>query len=400
MTTSPSPAAPSGSAPPAHRGPVTRRERSLAPDLARGSVLLFIALANVAGYYYGRPLEPGLRPVGGSWLDDALDVLVTAAVDRRSYPMFALLFGYGMVQLSRRQATSGASWPAVRRVLLRRNGLLVLLGAVHAALLFDGDVLGVYGGTGLVIALLLLRRSRAALVAWTAGTLVVLALVTGLSEAVAPAVTEGQPDYLLSVGERIVSWTLSVVLLTVLLALLGPMLIGVLMARAELLDRPWEHLTALRRTAAVGVPVGLLGGLPFALTVGGYWDPGTPVTSAVSVLHTATGVAAGVGYVALFGLWAARLRQQPRTRAVAALAATGERSLTCYLWQSLLLAPLLSAWGLGLGDDLGTTTAYALAVAVWASSVLVAVALSRAGRNGPAEALLRRLAYGRRAGRA
>jgi hypothetical protein len=115
MNATPAPAAPPSPGPsPAGRGPVTSRERSLAPDLARGTVLLFIALANVSTYLYGRTLEPGSRPVGGTALDNALDVLVNTVVDRRSYPMFALLFGYGMVQLLRRQAASGAPWPEAR----------------------------------------------------------------------------------------------------------------------------------------------------------------------------------------------------------------------------------------------------------------------------------------------
>lgn len=94
-------AAPGAASPGA--GAAVRRPRSLAPDLARGSVLLFIALANVAAYVHNRSLGPGRRPVDGSWLDNVLDVLVTPAVDGRSYyPLFALLFGYGMVQMSRR----------------------------------------------------------------------------------------------------------------------------------------------------------------------------------------------------------------------------------------------------------------------------------------------------------
>jgi uncharacterized membrane protein YeiB len=317
-------------------------------------VLLFIALANVSIYVYGRTLEPGHRPVGGTSLDNALDVLVSTVVDRRSYPMFALLFGYGMVQLIRRQAASGAPWPDARRVLVRRNLFLILFGAVHAVLLFEGDILGPYGGIGLIVTLLFLRRSTRVLAVWVGVTVLVLGLVLGSGDAFTAGLTpEGESDYLASVAERLLIWSSTTVIVTLVLGLLAPTLIGVLMARAELLDRPWDHLTTLRRMAGIGIPVGLLGGLPFALTVGGYWNPGGLVNGLLGMLHSITGVAAGAGYVALFGLWAAGRRDLGRTGAVAALAATGERSLTCYLWQSLLLAPVLSAWGLGLGDEIG-----------------------------------------------
>lgn len=377
------------------RGPVRSAERSLVPDLARGTVLLFIALANVSTYLYGRELVPAHRPVGGSSLDDALDVVVATVVDRRSYPMFALLFGYGMVQLWRRQVAGGTDWPVVRRILARRDVALVAFGAVHAAALFSGDILGPYGAIGLV-ALPLLHRSPRVLAAWAGASVVLLAVVLGIGDAATAGTNpEGEVGYLAAAAERISTWGTSLVLLTILLGLLGPTLIGVLMARSELLDRPADHRRALRLLAGVGVPVGLLGGLPFALTVGGQWDPGAGATALLGILHAATGVAAGAGYVALFGLWAARRRLE-RTGAVGALAATGERSLSGYLWQSVLLAPLLSAWGLGLGDELGTAQAYGLALAVWASSVLLAVALARAGSRGPAEVLLRRLTYRRR----
>jgi uncharacterized protein len=59
------------------------------------------------------------------------------------------------------------------------------------------------------------------------------------------------------------------------------------------------------------------------------------------------------------------------------------------------MAPLLAAWGLGLGDGLGYAGAFAVATAAWAVTLLGAVALDRAGRRGPFDALLRLLTYGR-----
>lgn len=66
-----------------------------------------------------------------------------------------------------------------------------------------------------------------------------------------------------------------------------------------------------------------------------------------------------------------------------------------YLVHSVLLGLLLSAWALDLGPRLGTASTYALGLGVWATCALVALALASAGRPGPADALLRRLSYGR-----
>jgi len=377
-------------------GPVPASRRSWAPDLARGAVLLGIALANVGLYLHGTEMGPGLRPVDGSPLDRTLDFVVTLLVNDRSRPMFALLFGFGLVTMARRLGESGTEPRRRRSVLLRRQLLLIAFGGVHAALLFEGDILGIYGATGLVLLLLMNRRPRV-LVAWGTVSLVLLAVVYAII-ALAPEFSAEPSEYLASVVERLSVWVVGVVVGTALMIVLAPMLVGVAMARAGLLDRPWEHVPLLRRLAVLGSLVGVAGSLPYALVVARVWEPGTVTSGALAAVHAVTGTAMGVAYVCLFALWAARMheRRAPRRGAPAVLAAVGERSLTCYLLQSMILAPLLSPWGLGLGEGMGTATASGIAFAVWLFTVAVAWSLAVSGRRGPFEVLLRRLTYGPR----
>ena len=63
----------------------------------------------------------------------------------------------------------------------------------------------------------------------------------------------------------------------------------------------------------------------------------------------------------------------------------------------LICAPVLAAWGLGLGGVLGNAAVALFAIGVWLLTVLGCAVLERQGRRGPAAWLLRRLAYGRRA---
>ncbi len=393
--------------PPA-RGPVTARERSLAPDLARGSVLLFIALANVAIYLYGQPEGYALRPLGGSPADQVGDVLVSWLVDRRSYPMFALLFGYGMVQLLHRQLAGGTAFGRVQRLLVRRSLWLLAFGAAHAFFLFTGDILGLYALLGLIVVLLLKVADRWLLL--VAGlSLPLIAGFAALDAATAAfpelfgtatfdAFAVEQENYLLSAAIRLGLWLTAVVGSVTSGFAIGPMLVGVVLARRAVLDRPQENLSLLRRLALGGVGISLIGALPYALVVAEVWSAPWPLAVfLLAPLHTVTGVAGGIGYAALFGLLGAVWAGRPRRGVVGALAATGERSLTSYLLQSVLMAPLLAAWGLGLGDGLGTAAAYSIATAVWLVTVLVATALAARGRRGPAEQLLRRLTYGRTA---
>lgn len=392
--------------------------RSLAPDLARGLMLLLIALANVPWWLYaaehGVTNAHGIGYEGGD-LDYQLVSLV--AIDGRAYPLFAFLFGYGIWQMYSRQAAAGTPWREARRVLQLRHGWMIAFGAVHALLLWFGDIVGAYGIVGLLVAGVLLRRSDRALVivAWViTGLLAVAAVVTLVSGMLLGSGAFGDPslftssslpavaaesNYLVFMAASIGTWLLAtpgqVIMLTVPLAVV----LGLLAARRGLLDRPQEHRALLTRIAIGGILIGWAGGAVAALQfAGALLDPA--VSFATMGITGLAGVAGGIGYAALFGLIAAAISGRGGSRpggiVTRAVTAVGKRSLSSYLLQSLLFAPLLAAWGLGLGATLTPLAAAALAVGVWLVTVVVALILDLRGKRGPAEVLLRRLAYGRR----
>ncbi|GAB7192601.1 DUF418 domain-containing protein [Kineococcus sp. NUM-3379] len=377
-------------------------ERSLAPDVARGSMLLLIALANVHLYLRGTPLGPRGYPIP----DGALDRVVTAAqltlVDGRAYPLFSLLFGYGIVQLTRRRVRAGDTPQAVRRLVRRRGWWMLLIGGAHALLLFSGDIIGAYGLVAVLFAGVLVRQRRGRGVLIGVG-LVLLAplglLLGGVDGTGATAVmpSGAQGSYLLSLGLRAPEWVVGLLLAPFAVAV--TVAIGAWAAERGLLDEPGRHLPLLRRTAAAGLGLAVAGGLPTGLAAAGVWEPAAGWTAgAVASAHLVTGYAGGLGYAALFGLVAARAAGRPaggRGPVLRVLAAGGQRSMSCYLGQSVVFCALLPAWALGLGDDLGVAAVSGLAVLTWAVLLAGAGVLARAGRRGPAEVLLRRLTYGR-----
>src|SRR5699024_7707253 len=136
----------------------------------------------------------------------------------------------------------------------------------------------------------------------------------------------------------------------------SPMLVGIWAARRGILEAPDRHEDLLRRTAAVGIGTGVLGGTGMALATAHVWTPPDGVLAVLSWLHIATGVLCGLGYAALIALWAARLQRRHGTalpRTVAALRATGQRSLSSYLAQTVVFAALLPAWAGGWGASQG-----------------------------------------------
>jgi uncharacterized membrane protein YeiB len=198
------------------------------------------------------------------------------------------------------------------------------------------------------------------------------------------------PSYLDSVLPRLQLWV-PITIGQGVLGLVVPLavLIAILCARHRVLEAPQDHRRLLTRVAVVGILIGWAGALPSVLVHFGVlrlpsWGP--------MLLHGLTGFCAALGYAALFALLAERFgTARAPGRLVGALTAVGRRSLSCYLFQSLIFAPLLSAWGLGLGGVLTQWQAVLLAMITWLGSVAFAVALDRAGHRGPAEWLLRLL---------
>ncbi|MEU5000746.1 DUF418 domain-containing protein [Streptomyces sp. NPDC021622] len=403
------------------RAGVLPAERALAPDLARGLMLLFIVLSNTAFHLTAARHGPsGWQPVDGGWLDHAVQFAMITVLDLRIYPLFAFLFGYGMMRLYLRQTAAGTSERDAVRLLRRRSVCLVVIGLLHSTLLMAGDIIGYYGVVSLVLGWLFLRRSDRALKWWIwiaaaqfvllAAQPVVSALLAGElgslgdagAEPGADAYAAGESSWVAAAGTRLGSG-LFVTFAAAPLSLVGGayvvFLLGFWAARKGVLENPGRHLPLLRWTAVTGIAVGWLGALPAALAHVGALDVPDDAQSeggVLTMLRDATGNAAGLGYVAavaLFAHWWAGRESRRGTRALSAVTAVGKRSLSCYLAHSLLFAPVLAAWGLGLGEHLSSATMALFAVGVWLVTVAGAYALERAGRRGPAEAVLRRIMY-------
>lgn len=388
--------------------------RRLAPDLARGFMLLFIALANVSWYLYGHPPGPiGPHPAPAGVVDSVIQVLMLTIVDGRAFPMFAFLFAYGMVQFYTSRRARGVPDPAVRAMLNRRHLTMLVIGFLHALLLFVGDVVGAYALAGLLVGALFFFRRTAILKTWTIvmGALMVLVGVlvavlgvwlqtsgtgtvgTDTSTSDLVDLTAGEADYLVAALWRVSTWAGNALAAGLVIPIPLLLFVGWMAGRVQLLENVARHRVRLVRVAAVTIPVGWALGLVTGLQqVGVLTFEHAPWM--LVVLNSVAGMGTGIGYACVFALLGARHEQRP-PRAVLAVAAVGQRSLSSYLWQSLLLAPLLSAWGFALGDDIGTWQAMALAAGVWASSVVLCDLLARRGRRGPVEVVLRSITYGR-----
>jgi uncharacterized protein len=370
-------------------------ERKLAPDLARGAMLLLIAMA-YAGVYAG--VDFGTPTEGESRLDGVSRFLTVVFLDNRAFSMFAILYGYGMGWLVARQLRAGTGEPEARRLMRRRSLWLLLFGSVHALLVFPGEILASYGLAGLLLGWLLFRSdgavARAAAVITPLYVLTVTVAMIGFATAADDGEDWGVAGYT-TAGDwfaRLFAIPTTPLFITVAYPLLLLVVLGFWAGRRAWLDDPRRHRVQLMRIAVVGIAVSVLGALPAALATVGVVRLEAVANGGLLALQVLTGVLGGAGYAALFALLSIRLddRRGPITRAVAAV---GQRSLTFYLFNSVLVAAVLHPELGGIGTRVGSFGALCTAFAVWVLAVVVAAWMERAGRRGPADALLRRLVY-------
>lgn len=386
-----------------------------APDVARGLMLWVIAVANVTAWIWApgptdgprdRTLGAGAATAGWT-ADDVVNTALSMLVDGRGFPLFSFLVGYGVGQIAAREAARGTPLPAARRLLLRRYGWLLLVGALHACLLFPGDIITAYAFGGLFLTLLIAEGTATLLVLAGLGS-VLMVLYGAASWAVrtpgtAPfpsLVTDSAQEHLalvLAEGAGVVAFAP-----LQLLGLLPMLLLGLALSRYRVLEDPGPRRGRLLVTAAVCIGAGLLTGVGTGLLTTDMLEPSTTAGSVLTGLDALTGAAQGIGYALVVALVCARAqRRSPgaplRARehpALWALQALGRRSMSGYIAQSVLFTVLMPPFALGLGRALTPTAALLLGTAVWLVTLLGAVLLERRGLRGPVETVHRRLFLG------
>ncbi|EPJ42371.1 hypothetical protein STAFG_0573 [Streptomyces afghaniensis 772] len=377
-----------------------------AVDALRGFALLGILTVNSA-QIMSPYVSEGIREPGAPLGDQVAMWLVTAFAASKFYLLFSFLFGYSFTLQTLSAERDGAN---VTARFLRRSLGLVLLGVVHAVLLYDGDILMAYGVLGL--ALLCARRIRPATAvkaaAWIYGVFGVL--LTGLGalagwaddEESAPQqeIERAVAAYHGSVGTvlRENLDRLPLALLGVLLmapGVLAAFFLGLAAGKRRLLAPGGAERSQLLRITAVGLVVGVPGAVFFASAAQGPLDDRWHFLGIGIGMLTAPALSAayaGLVLLLLESSWGDRLQRL--------FVPAGRLALTNYLGQSLIMMFVATAYGLSLYGQVGAAAVLVLAGAVYALQLALSTAWTRRFRHGPAEWLLRAITLAGRPGRA
>ena len=419
--------------------PVTQSQRYASIDVLRGVALLGILAMNVMTF--AMPLAAYTNPTvfpDYSGSNRVTYWIVHTVFDMKMMGLFSMLFGAGVVIWSRK-ADSPQEARRLRWLWLRRMWWLLVIGMIHAWLIWEGDILVSYAVCGLLV-LWWLRRLPARWLIVVAGGFFVIHLLLGAANAyftwsmlstspeaeaarqqmiesgrqtaeqlaaqqevmrsfVAP--TEGQLVEELSTlrggwmevfrGRAAFSAMMQLQYLPffVFWRASALMLLGAALTKMGVLtgDKP---AGSYARLAVIGYGLGLpvlVGGIIYnevhdfeaiSFTFPGQWFN---LIGAVPMM---------LGHAGLV-LWI--VKRGVLSGLASALARVGQMAFTNYLMQSVLCSLIFYGWGLGFAGEFGRLGQELIVVGIWAVEILWSVAWLGKFRFGPAEWLWRSLTY-------
>lgn len=388
--------------------PVSSDERIALLDALRGFALCGILVMNVkafSGFEYMRLAFPDaasrLGPVTGAaeWLTELL-------ASGKFYSIFSFLFGLGFaLQLAR-----GEGRPGWLRVYARRLRILLVMGLVHAFLLWYGDILWIYAAMG--FALLPFRNlpPRAIL---ACGLVFLLAPIPFYAACylIAPgyntddwipnALTLEQvvplyasASYPAALGLNLEDWLFRFKELFFsgrYFRVLGMFLLGLWAGRVGILHEPEQNRRLLKRVLLAGLVLGLAGGVTRMLMPSSFRLE--PLNIAGAAVYAVGVHPLAMAYIAGFALLWQRAAVK---RILSRLAPMGRMALTNYLTHSVVGVSIYYGYGLGWYGRMPTLVTFLVVVpSILAAQVILSGVWLRRFHYGPMEWLWRRATYGR-----
>lgn len=305
--------------------------------------------------------------------------------------LFSFIFGWGMEIQTLSAQRAGASFA---RRFSRRLMMLALFGALHALLVFAGDILLLYALLG-IVAWALKGASVRRLMIIAAGLVPVAFLCLGLlaigvSELPLPIVEPGLGgSYPQTVLARWRDWPGAFAFLLLFQGhlALAAFLLGMAAARSGFFETGNPGAAKLKRKVPMLLGLGLLVNGVYVL--GSLAGEVNPVFNLLGFCCLALG--GPILSAAYLGLI---LRASEAIRLPDWAVLAGRNSLSCYVLQGVLAGLIFGGYGLGLFGRLGQMSLLPVSLAVAVASMTLVAALARRFSQGPLELILRRVTYG------
>jgi len=421
--------------------PVSGADRLFTVDVLRGFALLGILAMNIVGFGWPGAAYSDPTRAGGGGADLAAWFVNHLLFDGKMMTIFSMLFGAGLVMMNDRAEARGAS---LRGVYFRRIFWLLVIGATHSYLIWDGDVLFLYAECGLVLYFFRNLKPRTLAAVGLVLSLGLVPIVLGLGAATdalkrisarvdaqvaageTPSaldrklrdlwVDELQKEFTPNPQQQTKEWNkeleiyrggyIGIVkhrgwdvlmgqtvgfLLGGFLFAAGRMFLGMGLMKLGVLggERP---LRFYAWTTAIGYGIGL----PLMVVDAveqvrhgfdeSYFLHGGELYNALGSLIVAMGHVGLVVLIVKSGALGWLTRR---------LAAVGRMALSNYLTHSIVCTTLFYGYGFGLFGKVGRPGLWAIVLAIWAFQLVVSPVWLDRFRFGPAEWLWRSLTYGK-----
>ena len=374
---------------------VPETNRTVSIDILRGFALLGILLVNMPTF--NTPvLYMGGFDENSSNLDSILSSLVELFAQGSFYPLFAFMFGYGAIIIAENSRRKGISFP---KLFSKRLAILLVIGLIHAFLLWSGDILLMYALTGFLFILFYKLSGKALL-----GTGIALYIVSAFlpllqrmpeegsfenTSAAAQKSIESYRDGTFSeiFSQRFTDWmsmNTENQALVMAVGVLGLMLMGAAFAKLQWISNASAHKPLVKRLLFAGLILGF--GIKFLGNINMesmifmvFQQIGGPLISLFYMM----------GIILLVELPIARKLLQP-------LSFVGRLSMTNYLLQSTVMTFIFYSYGFGLYNSISYTTGFMLVFAFFALQVLFSKWWASQYRYGPVEYVWRWGTYGKK----
>ena len=383
--------------------PVSLNNRIPTLDILRGISLFGILLVNIIAFYVPMPHVADIS----NWFTAAKDIInyqyIEIYIQSSFYPLFSMLFGYGLAMQYRRATEQQARfYPFATKRLV----ILFILGMLHAFLIWWGDILATYAFCGLFL-LLFIRMKPIFL-------LTVAVLLNGLfhlyylspfarlnllhSEVEVQAVditqvqnsitAYGTGSWLDTFNQRLVDLSIQMqpfMWFVALLTILPYMLLGTALAKWKLIEQASQYKKVWLALAVLGVSAGLfIKNAPILFTR-------TYLLEYLKVF--VGGPILALGYIATVIVICTFI--PIIIKVLMPFAKLGRMSLTMYLMQSIILSVLFYNWGFGLYGHVDVELGIYISIAIILVQIGIAELWFMKFKQGPIESILKKLTYGK-----
>lgn len=380
--------------------PTGVKDRIISIDVMRGFALLGIFVVNMlffhTPYIYINPYTWYQNPSDYETFK-MIDIFVQGSV----YPLFSMLFGYGLAMQFMKTEANGQPFA---KFAVRRLTVLLLIGCIHAFLIWSGDILITYAIAGFVLILMIRLKPiwllfiSIFLFLLPNGLLYGLAylgslfeqdamiIYTGIQDIEASILAFGQGSWGDIFSQRLADWLYmngnGVILISILFIIVPFLLLGAAAAKWKLIERTRELKLFWIITVLVTLVVGTtIKWLPY-LTEANLLTMG--------IQDTFGGPLQAIAYAGIITL----VCSIPfATKILSPIAKVGRMSMTIYLMQSIIATTIFYAYGFGLYGKIDISTGTWMAVGIFTLQIVFAEVWFMKFKQGPVELLWKKLTY-------